>query len=205
MLHVVGSSTCYGMPSVKRDEATRLAIREWMQQIIDETGMSAIKLAEIAGTSANTVYRALDPNGEFMTSTTTLMKVARATRRDLPAILRMPSGTYQPAEHIRPFSGLSPVDEVNNGIWLDAETRRQFWRVNDRALELEGYLPGDIIATDPELMPATGDIVCAQVTSTTTKETETVLRLYEAPYLLTRSWSTETLQFSARPLRCHGK
>lgn len=171
---------------MKRDKATRLAIREWMQQILDETGMSAIKLAEVAGTSANTVYRALDADGEFMTSTTTLMKIARATRRELPGFLRLPDANYLQAEHIRPYSGLSPVDDVNNGIWLDAETHRQFWRVNDRALELEGYLPGDIIVTDPDVVPATGDIVCAQLISTT-KETETVLRLYEAPYLLTRS------------------
>lgn len=175
------------MPPVKRDKATRLAIREWMQQILNETGMSPIKLAEIAKTSANTIYRALDPDGEFMTTTTTLMKIARATRRDLPAFLRLPdAGGLLSADHIKPI-GLSELASLDNGILIDPEIHRQFWRVNDRALELEGYLPGDVIITDPEMSPTTGDIVCAQVTSPTTKESEIVLRLYEAPYLLTRS------------------
>lgn len=185
MLHLTGGFSFYGLPTVRRDQAARAAIRVWLQDIKDEMNISAIKLAELAGTSANTIYRALDVEGEFMPSMTTLTKVSQKLGRPLPTIFAPQSQVT--ADHIRPYNqGLVP-ENPSNFIMLTAEQDRQFWRVNDRALELEGYMPGDFVLVDPSVKPATGDVVCASVASQQNKAEETVLRLYEAPYLLSRS------------------
>jgi len=54
------------------------------------------------------------------------------------------------------------------------------WVIKTRALELAGYLPGDIVIVDLGEAPQPGDAVCAQANIDLRRGTaETVMRLFE--------------------------
>jgi SOS-response transcriptional repressor LexA len=55
------------------------------------------------------------------------------------------------------------------------------WTLRSRALEVAGYLPGDVLIVDLNARPDDGDVVCAQVYER--DNAETLFRIYEAPYL----------------------
>lgn len=55
------------------------------------------------------------------------------------------------------------------------------WVLKTRALELAGYLPGDVVLVDLNAEPEDGDAVVAQHYDL---QTETVFRIYQKPYLL---------------------
>ena len=54
--------------------------------------------------------------------------------------------------------------------------------MNSRALELVGYLPGDLLIVDSAAVPARGDVVFAEIGAT-----EFVFRIYEPPFLTAAS------------------
>ncbi|MGN8170466.1 helix-turn-helix domain-containing protein [Agrobacterium sp. 22117] len=164
---------------------TREQIRDWLQSIMTERNMSPIELAKFAGVSPTTVYRAIDVNSEFTTTTKTLEKIATAVGR------QPPGPTYLDADHIKPWnsvSGLEAVD-VPNGLILPAALDHHFqaYRILDRSLELEGYLPGDIVVIDEDVAPSAGDIVCVDLSGQRPGGSSRVLRLFEPPYLMSRS------------------
>jgi SOS-response transcriptional repressor LexA len=54
------------------------------------------------------------------------------------------------------------------------------WILRTRAVELAGYLPGDVLVLDLNATPQPGDIVCAQVYDWSSRNrTETVVRVYD--------------------------
>lgn len=57
------------------------------------------------------------------------------------------------------------------------------WVLKTRALESEGYLPGDVVIVDLNEAPKVGDVVCAQVFGPEGRA-ETVFRLWQPPYLI---------------------
>lgn len=59
------------------------------------------------------------------------------------------------------------------------------WELRSRALEYENYQLGDVLIVDLNGEPKSGDIVCAQLYDwTNPAATQTVFRLYEAPFLI---------------------
>lgn len=59
------------------------------------------------------------------------------------------------------------------------------WLLRSRALEDEGYLPGDVLIVDLNADPDPGDIVCAQLYDfERAGGTRTVFRLYHPPFLV---------------------
>lgn len=56
-----------------------------------------------------------------------------------------------------------------------------------RALEHAGYLPGDVLIVDLNAKPQPDDIVCAQVYDWTGDRAETVVRIFQPPYLVSSS------------------
>lgn len=62
--------------------------------------------------------------------------------------------------------------------------------VSGRALELEGYLPGDRILVDMKCTPQPGDPVVAQIYDAKRASGPTVLRIFKPPLLLVRSTQT---------------
>lgn len=53
------------------------------------------------------------------------------------------------------------------------------WTLRTRALELEGFMPGDVVLVDLNATPQPGDAVCAQVYDRGHNKAETVMRMYQ--------------------------
>ncbi|MBN9458504.1 MAG: hypothetical protein J0I54_17880 [Bosea sp.] len=59
------------------------------------------------------------------------------------------------------------------------------WTLRTRALEDEGYFPGDVVIVDMNAQPEAGDIVCAQLYDFERPgQTRTVFRLFHPPFLV---------------------
>ncbi len=59
------------------------------------------------------------------------------------------------------------------------------WTLKVRALEDEGYMPGDVLIVDLNAQPEPGDIVCAQLYDFERPgHTKTVFRLFHPPFLV---------------------
>lgn len=68
------------------------------------------------------------------------------------------------------------------------------WVLRSRAVELAGYLPGDILLVDLNERARSRDLVCAQVYDWTRGKAETVFRIYESPYLIAASGEQHLLK-----------
>jgi len=145
-------------------------VRLYLQAVLTETGWSAPELARRAGISRSTLHRALTED-TFTTSTTTLEKIARASGINLPG-----TRAATTARELLP-------DENVTG---DQLAPHQSWqRVTTDLLVRAGIMPGDILLLDAQATPRQGDIVEAEIV--TAAGAHTALRLYDAPYLVTRA------------------
>ena len=70
-------------------------------------------------------------------------------------------------------------------ILIDNNPDRHAFTLRSRALELEGYKPGDILIIDMKKPPRNGEIVCAQIYAGL--DATTVFRQYMPPFLLPAS------------------
>jgi SOS-response transcriptional repressor LexA len=52
------------------------------------------------------------------------------------------------------------------------------WTIRTRALELEGYMPGDVVLVDLNATPKPGDVVCAQIYEWPVMRANTVMRVF---------------------------
>jgi len=59
------------------------------------------------------------------------------------------------------------------------------WVLKSPALELIGYLPGDVLIVDLNRLPVARDIVCAQHYHWSEARADTIFRVFEPPYLIT--------------------
>lgn len=171
---------------MKGRDTVRESVRDWITDVMGRTGLSAGKLARRAGVAASTIHRALDPTGTFIMTVTTLTKISQELGIPLPPglLAGQPQSPYLSngfaESELEALDGAPQAEgkaAVNQGVW----------RISSRALELEGYLPGDVVIVDMGVKPSPGDIVCAQIYNFARGTAETVLRLYEPPYLIGRA------------------
>jgi hypothetical protein len=59
--------------------------------------------------------------------------------------------------------------------------------ISSRALDLAGYLPGDVVIVNLNETARAEDVVCAQVYDWSGGKAETVMRIYSPPYLVSAS------------------
>lgn len=166
----------------------RSVINEWLENVMRRHGVSARQVALKSGNmSPSTIYRALEDDGKFVMSTSKLAQIATAFGEELPDVLAVPGArpTISPglSEELHPYFG--PALPVN----VSASNDQGIWTVATDALDLEGYLPGDRVVVDMSVKPEPGDVVCAQVYNFQRGTAETVLRVYQPPFLVARSTS----------------
>lgn len=89
-----------------------------------------------------------------------------------------PRPTFQ--EEAAPFTG-GINDPLTNAVHALAAGRNgvDAWTLKTRALELDGFLPGDVVLVDLNAAPHHGDVVCAQVYDFGSMKAETVMRVFE--------------------------
>lgn len=155
-------------------------VRAWLVFVMRHTGLKQTPLAREAGISPSTLSRALDTDDP--------------TELDRRSILRIVErfGVPEPGKEIR-LMGFSD-DEVTR---LDSQppvfagealTPNQYVaRVVSRAVDLAGVLPGDELLFDMAASPRADDVVAAQVYAIGAAEAATVLRIFDPPFIVTRS------------------
>jgi hypothetical protein len=161
----------------------REKIREWLNALIKKHGISARQVATKSGAAPSTIYRALDTEGDFVMSTTILAKISRAFGEPMPSGIS--SGAAAPAhgfsdEDVIAFVGSTP------DMPPKSEDNHYRARVMSDVLNLEHIRPGDVLDFDMKMEPRAGDIVVAHYYQRHGAP-ETLLRVYQPPYLLTRS------------------
>lgn len=156
----------------------RSRLRSWLTQIMETRHWKPADAARHAGVAPSTIGRALDPSSKFVMSTATIARIANAARIAPPSDM-LPDATGFAAREAEPWAG--PID----GALTQADNLDN-WQIKCRALDLAGILPGDIVQVLRTAVPRADDVVLAQIYDLQGGP-ETVLRLYDPPYLVTRS------------------
>jgi hypothetical protein len=168
------------------DQATARLHRDWLKRLPDLTGRKLTTLAKEINVSPSTLTRPVS-EGEDGTSTlhaTTIAKIVAHTGAPPPTDLAgppargrtgAPRGFEEEAVPYRPLAG-DPVAAAVLAL-IAGRNAVDPWTLRTRALELAGFLPGDIVLVDLNAAPQPGDAVCAQVYDWPRMKAETVMRV----------------------------
>ena len=111
--------------------------RSWLAAVLAHTGLSVAELAKRAGVSKSTLFRAMRPDYQFVTSARTLQRIAEA------ADYKYIHGNYEPPEMVdREDIILGVLAYVEPDVW-------QPWAV-DPEMQLSAHSP---IAANPAFHP----------------------------------------------------
>jgi hypothetical protein len=176
----------------RADHETSRMHREYIRRVVERMRKPPTRIAKELGIAASTLTRLLNAPED---STATLH--ARTIRK-LEEHSRIPfSGGDAPgppgigglAEDAVPFDAKSADPAVSAAIkaLIGGRQAADPWTIRTRALERIGFLPGDIVIVDLGRRPEAGDAVCAQVYDWGRSDAETVMRLYEPPFLVAAS------------------
>jgi hypothetical protein len=172
-----------------RDE-TQKRVRDWILALPGFTGKSLTKIAEEAGVAVTTLTKpANNPDYKHVTSTVTIAKIVR-THGVAPPLgfehLKAVRGLAEPEAQEYRYDAEPDMDAVIKA-YIAGRPNVTAWVLRTRALDLMGYLPGDIVVLDLNAPWRAGDVVCAQLYNHERGRTETVWRRYEPPYLIAQS------------------
>ncbi len=177
-------------------KATRQATREWLMFVRQKTGKSYTYIAREAGIATSTLTRHVnDPDYPHTLSTQTIAKIASKfgvsppNAFDVTAEPNSGHGSGFSESEAVPYEPKGRGSDIRAAVDALIANRRGCdpWELRTRALELAGYLPGDIVIVDLNETPRTGDVVCAQVYDWERGGAETIWRIYEEPYLVAAS------------------
>lgn len=167
------------------DDANAI-VYQWLVDAIARSGLKPTPFATKAGLSPSTILRNLDGKGSL--DRRSIDKIVSVFRIPGPSIYGEASAT---APGFSEAELASYTSDVPTWWKLELSPRQGLWAVHTRALELAGVLPGDVILVDSNVAPRqpqegeARDIVVAQVL--TAGAAETVIRIYDPPYLLTET------------------
>lgn len=158
--------------------------RDWLRRLPEWTGKSRTRIADETGIARTTLTNPLKPNdpGTSTLNATTIDKIVRKYSVPPPGseatvlAAKSPRAFQEDAVPYRPGQdGLSGALEMLREGRFGVDP----WTLKSRSLELEGYLPGDIVLVDLNATPRHGDAVCAQVYDFQSMRAETVMRIFE--------------------------
>lgn len=162
--------------------------RDWLKNLPTATGKTLTRIAQEIKIAPSTLTRPLK-EGDDGTSTlhaNTIAKVVSHTGVAPPAELEGPltpgrRGGLSFGEEATPYKP-QPNDPVESALQALRAERPALaaWVLRTRALELAGFLPGDVVLVDlGNVDPRPGDAVCAQVYGWPSMKAETVMRVFE--------------------------
>lgn len=155
--------------------------REWLQALADQRNLTFSAMARKAGLTASTLTRLMNQDNVRALGGTTIDKICAAFGI-------APPGVDHFEEDAKPFGGPDPRQLMR--MALDSPAT-DLWRVSNDALEMAGYQIGDFLVVDMNARPVAGDVVIAQRYHFTEGRAETILRIYEPPYLVAASTRPE--------------
>jgi AraC-like DNA-binding protein len=160
--HPTGMAAVYGRmmaePATARksDEkaAAQAAQRLWVEALMRKTGLSASRVATNAGLADTTLSRLFDADYHGTLSTPTITRLMEYYRVPGPeefasASARRPALGFEEAE-LYVYDPANDTADIPGVIEALRAGRHSVaaWRLKTRALELAGYLPGDIVVVD---------------------------------------------------------
>lgn len=174
------------------DNARRKQLK-WIEEILAATGWNQSRLAKEAGFSHATLSKFRnDPDNLAELDTRTVGKIAAVSPIPHYENVRgaMPAGFD--AGEAEPYSSAMETDPfVARAIEASRESSNAnaigVWRLNTRALENVGYLPGDVLIVDAAATAKPGDAVIATIEDALRGGHEFVFRVYHKPYLVAAS------------------
>lgn len=176
----------------RADQQTSQQHREYLQRVIAHTGKPATRIAKEIGIAASTLTRLLKaPEGSTATlHARTISKLQAYGGISLfGGEASTASGPRGLAEDAVLFDAKSADPAVSAALraLIGGRQAADPWTIRTRALEGIGYVPGDIVIVDLGRQPSPGDVVCAQVYDWGRSDAETVMRVYEPPFLVAAS------------------
>lgn len=160
----------------------------WVQAIMAMRHWNASQLAEMADIDQSTLSKFLnDKTGTAQLSSRTVEKVAIAGG--------LPPYQSVAAPVPRGFAEAEATPYVTTATDTVAEAVARFtqghngvdaWTMQSRALELAGFMAGDVLVVDMNATPRDGDVICVQIYDRNGKA-ETAFRIYEKPYIVAAS------------------
>lgn len=172
----------------KTERGTRVEIgvrqRAYLRDTFKELGISPSNAASKLGLAPSTFTRFLNEpdTSEKTLSVTTMDKVEqlRQINSDNVFPTQAQGQWYLVREEAERFT-LEKDDPVSQAVQSLIGGRNGIdpWTLRSRALELEGYMPGDIVLVDLNATPVPGDAVCAEVYDRGHTRAETVMRLFQ--------------------------
>lgn len=165
--------------------------KAWVRAMARLKQMSPSALATEAGIVPSTLNRFLNnPNATHKLSNETLGAIAEvAGVRPMEYPDRRPSGFGETEAEPYRFDapGLDPAFERAIRVLCQERTGRDPWILKHWGLDAIGYMPGDVVIVDLNLRPVQGDVVCAQVYDWARDRAETLMRVFDPPFLLSAS------------------
>ncbi|MGL4397619.1 MAG: hypothetical protein ACRCS9_13850 [Hyphomicrobium sp.] len=161
------------------------AVKVWLEAAIKYSGLRPTPFAKKVGLSASTVVRALDPENPTELDSRSITKIVE--NLGIPGPYTDRSGTPSRGPGFAEDE-LGVPDSQPPTFAGEPLTPNQYVReIRTRALELEGYPPGALALFDMSMGPRAGDAVAANIYNLQRGSAETVFRLYDPPYLISRS------------------
>lgn len=156
------------------DTRRRLAalgeFRSYIDKIGITTGHKPSKIADEINVSQSTLTRAMKDDNANLPNLTTLLKLAERY-----PFVRTPD-FFGPAKTLSktPTADVEPAQPPASEGW--SELVKQ-WHVTTQAMQLSGYVPGDLVTTDASVAARDGDVVVAQITDAGTVSPMPILRM----------------------------
>lgn len=177
---------------VTREERARRHT-EWLREVMRITNKTPTQIANEAKlTPATLTRRIAKPDFPHPMSEETIGKIVarhHVARPDAGAEIVPLPGMREEAS---PFEHMPDDGEVDRAVRAFTSSRPAAvpWRLKGRALELEGYRPGDVLIVDMNATPKPGEVVCAQRHPAPDRPPVTIFRIYQPPYLIARTIET---------------
>jgi len=176
----------------ERRRELQLRHRQWIEDLERKLRKPRSRIATDANLSDTTLTRIFRDDYKGALSATTIAEIKRRYGVAGPGESDAREGGFLEGEGT-PYVAADAEPRLKAVVeaLIEGRPRAHCWMLRTRAVELLGYLPGDVVAVDPDVDPRDGDVVCAQVLDAR-GEAETVFRLLQEPYLVTAS--TERVQ-----------
>lgn len=182
------------------DEKSAIIIREWLTDVMRITGMKPTPLAKKAGLAPSTILRALQDDNPTALERRSITKICATFSVQPPMLAPDPGYLSLPVD-----VGVADISRLDDQplTWagLPLTPNQYVARVGTRAVDLAGVRPGDELLFDMAATPHAADVVSAQVYSPSLGA-RTVLRIYDQPYLTTRSTDPD---FPTKPFLVDGE
>lgn len=161
-------------------------VRQWLSDLIKSQKVKPTPFANAAGVAPSTLFRTLEGKGGL--DPVTIDKIREHYKVPGPTVYGVAPTT---APGFFEAELASYTSDVPTWWKLELTPRQGLWTVRTRGIELVGVLPDDVILVDSNVRPRIPregelrDIVVAQII--TADSAETVLRVYDHPYLVTET------------------